>query len=65
MPGAPAPLLESIAAWLDRTGTSPSRLGRAAARDPRLIFDLRRGRTAKPPMERRLRHYMRTHPDGG
>lgn len=37
-------LLREIEKYLRRTGTSPTRFGREAVRDPRLVFDLRQGR---------------------
>ena len=38
------PLLSSIESYLRRTRMPPSRFGRLAVRDPRLVFDLENGR---------------------
>ena len=38
-------LLMRIEAYLRKTGMPPTRFGREVARDPRLMHDLRRGRT--------------------
>jgi len=37
---------------------APTRFGRNAVRDPRFVFDLRRGREPRPPTERRLIAYL-------
>lgn len=39
----------------------PTTFGRLAARDPRLVFDMRMGREIRPDMERKLRQYMVAH----
>jgi len=39
-------LLERIVRYLEETGVPPSRFGRRAVGDPRLVHDLRRGRRA-------------------
>ena len=44
--------------FLQRTGMAPARFGRNAVRDPRLVFDLRRGRQLRPATERRIRTYL-------
>lgn len=38
----------------------PSRFGRDAVNDPRLVFDLRLGRDPRPVTERRVRSYLAT-----
>jgi hypothetical protein len=38
------PSLIRIERFLHRTGMPPTRFGREAVNDPRLVFDLRRGR---------------------
>lgn len=48
-------LLHEVETYLRRTATPPSRLGREAARDPRLVFDMRRGRQLRPETAARLR----------
>lgn len=51
-------LLRSIEQFLRRTDMAPTRFGRAAARDPRLVFDLRNGREPGNRMKRRVEHFM-------
>lgn len=53
-------LLYAIETCLRRTKLPPSRFGREAVRDPRLVHDLRRGRSPGPDMERRVRAYIET-----
>lgn len=47
----------------------PTKFGRLAARDPRLVLDIRMGREIRPEMERKLRHFMcnydHNHSSGG
>lgn len=50
--------LRSIETFLRRHGMAPTRFGRDAARDPRLVFDLRLGREPSARMQRRLEHFM-------
>ena len=40
-------LLQSVERYLAATEMSASKFGRKVARDPRLVFDLRRGREVK------------------
>ncbi len=51
-------LLARIEAYLRKTGTPPTRFGRDAVRDPRLVHDLRRGRTASDRMAERVTAYI-------
>jgi hypothetical protein len=53
--------LYHIEQFLRRTGMPPARFGREAARDPRLVFDLRNGREPTDRMKRRLEHFMNIH----
>lgn len=39
----------------------PTKFGRLAARDPRLVLDIRMGREVRPEMETKLRHFMATY----
>lgn len=41
----------------------PTKFGRLAARDPRLVLDIRMGREIRPEMETKLRHFMATYGD--
>lgn len=55
-------LLYAIETYLRRTNLPPSRFGRDAVRDPRLVHDLRRGRSPGPDLERRVRDYINRQP---
>lgn len=48
-------ILGEIETTLRATGVAPSRFGRVALNDPRLVFDLRRGRTLTPANAARVR----------
>lgn len=47
-------LLEAVEAMLAARGLAPSRFGRMVAGDPRLVFDLRRGRRPSAALVRKL-----------
>ncbi len=51
-------LLWTIETHLFRTGTAPSRFGRKAVNDPRLVADMRNGRIPSQRTVRRLNAYM-------
>ncbi len=51
-------LLFQIETCLRATRLPPSRFGREAVRDPRIVSDLRNGRQPGPRVEKRLRSYM-------
>jgi hypothetical protein len=51
-------LLRRIECYLRRSGTTPTRFGRNAVRDPSFVFDLRLGRQPRPPVERRVQAYL-------
>lgn len=51
-------LLTRIERHLRRSGTTPTRFGRDAVRDPRLVHDLRNGREPRPDLARRLCAYL-------
>lgn len=42
----------------------PTKFGRLAARDPRLVLDMRMGREIRPEMETKLRDYIAAHSRG-
>ena len=44
--------------FLSRHSMSASQFGRDAAQDPRLVMDLRAGRSPRPPLDQRLRGFM-------
>ncbi len=50
-----------IEQFLRRTGMAPTRFGRSAAGDPRLVFDMRLGREIGPPLAARVRTFMQGH----
>jgi hypothetical protein len=52
------PLLARIEAYLKRSRTSPTRFGREAARDPKLVHDLRCGREPRRTTIRRIEAYL-------
>ena len=52
------PLLRRIEAHLQRTRLSATRFSRLSSGDPRLLADLRAGRTPGPALERRITAWM-------
>lgn len=54
------PLLTNIERHLRATHVSPTRFGREAARDPRFVFDLRRGREPRPRTVERVLAFIAT-----
>ena len=53
-----SPLMK-VQKHITNTGISPSRFGREAAKDPRLVSDLRSGRQVGEALWRRIEAYMR------
>ncbi|MEM8695547.1 MAG: hypothetical protein AAGE05_05945 [Pseudomonadota bacterium] len=51
-------LLIDIDRFLRHTDMPPTRFGREAVNDPRLVFDIRRGRECGPKMRDRVRAYI-------
>lgn len=51
-------LLRRIEHYLRITAMPPTRFGREAVRDPRFVFDLRRGREPRPETERRVHAWL-------
>ena len=51
-------LLRRIEQHLKESGTTPSRFGRDAVRDPRLVHDLRRGREPGTSLIARVCAYL-------
>jgi 2,4-dienoyl-CoA reductase-like NADH-dependent reductase (Old Yellow Enzyme family) len=51
-------ILRQIEKYLQAQGMTPTAFGRAAAGDPRLVFDLRRGREPGPRMCARIEAFM-------
>jgi hypothetical protein len=58
------PLLGRIDQHVKRTGVSATRLGREAANDPRIVFDLRAGRKLGAELEERLAAWLDGRPAG-
>jgi hypothetical protein len=53
-------LICKIDKFLRQTKMPQSRFGRLAGSDPRLVADLRRGRTPGRRLEQRVEHFMNT-----
>ena len=53
-------LLAEIEKYLRYSGMPPTRFGREAVRDPRLVHDLRRGREPGRRLASRVRAYLET-----
>jgi hypothetical protein len=51
-------LLTIVERYLRKRAIPPSRFGRQAAGDPRLVFDLRRGREPRPATVARVRAFI-------
>jgi 2,4-dienoyl-CoA reductase-like NADH-dependent reductase (Old Yellow Enzyme family) len=51
-------LLKRIERYLRATRTSATTFGRECARDPQLVFDLRRGREPRRDLRRRIHTYL-------
>lgn len=51
-------LLREIEKFLRRTGMPATKFGRLAARDPRLVLDMRNGREPRRRMVIRVEHFM-------
>lgn len=63
-------ILQIIEKFLTETAMPPTLFGRLSVRDPRFVFDLRRGRQPGARVKSRIEHFMnkwRTHlaADGG
>lgn len=54
-------LLRAIERFLHNNRMPPATFGRACVRDPRLVFDLRRGREPGDRLKRRIEHFMNTY----
>jgi len=51
-------VLRQIEAYLRRSGKTATRLGREVANDPRLVFDLRRGRQPGENLRIRIERFL-------
>lgn len=54
-------LLRTIEIYLRRTGMTPTRFGRDAVQDPRLIHDMKRGREPGRAMTERVLAFIESH----
>lgn len=54
-------LIRAVEKFLREYGIPATRFGRESVRDPRLVFDLRRGREPGDRMKRRVEHFMNTY----
>jgi hypothetical protein len=54
-------LLPRVERFLRRTGMPWTKFGRLAAGDPRLVADMRNGRTPRPQLEQKVEHFMNTY----
>ena len=54
-------LLSKIDRYLKSSGVPPTRFGRDAVRDPRLVHDLRRGRQPGAAISKRVLAYIADH----
>ena len=54
-------LMRKIERFLARTGMPVTKFGRLAARDPRLIGDLRNGREPRSSLSSRIEQFMNTY----
>lgn len=57
-------ILGKILAFLRQTGMAPTRFGREAVKDPRLVHDLKRGRCPGPRTVARVEAYLRAYAEG-
>ncbi|HLL31781.1 MAG TPA: hypothetical protein VK403_12365 [Allosphingosinicella sp.] len=51
-------LLKRVEAFLKHMQMRPTRFGMESAGDPRLVFQLRRGRVPRPPLEAKILDYL-------
>ena len=51
-------LIRKIERFLATTGMPVTKFGRLAARDPRLVGDLRNGREPRSALAQRIEHFM-------
>jgi hypothetical protein len=58
-------VLPSVERHLRDNGVSPTRFGRDALGDPRLVFDLRRGRELRPGTAERVNAYLASRGEAG
>lgn len=57
-------LLIEINRFLNRAGMAPATFGRQAVNDPRLVFDLKRGRECGRRVRERIQRFIAEHDRG-
>jgi 2,4-dienoyl-CoA reductase-like NADH-dependent reductase (Old Yellow Enzyme family) len=57
-------LLGRVERYLRRSGMAATRFGRESMRDPRFVFDLRRGREPRAPTLMRVSAYLNDREEG-
>ena len=57
---APVHLLRTVENFLKLSNMTPARFGRLVMRDPRFVFDLRKGREPRARTVERVRAYVET-----
>jgi hypothetical protein len=57
------PVLRKIEIYLRRTQMPPTKFGRLAVRDPRLVKDLRNGREPRPATIARIEAFLAGRPE--
>ena len=57
-------LYRRIQTYLRATGMRPTRFGRLVAADPKLVFDMRDGRTPRLLLTRKIEAFMAAYPKG-
>lgn len=60
----PRMLIRDVERFLTATGLPPTKFGRLAVSDPRLVYDLRNGREPRPALRSRVEHFMNTFREG-
>ena len=58
-------LLRQVERYLRRSGLAPTRFGREAVKDPRFVFDLRKGREPRAETVRRVVEFLERREIGG
>ena len=57
-------LIRQIEAFMRETKMPQTKFGRLAASDPRLVTDLRQGRSPGPRLRQRVEHFMNNYRGG-
>lgn len=57
-------LLRQIEDFLNKTGMPWTKFGRIVARDPRLVGDMRNGRSPRPDLADRIKSFIQSFQEG-